>query len=91
MKLARLQKIFDEVKVAQDEHGGFGGITPYSLLIDSFLEDSSADFCLAIAEKAINIGRKKDGLRDRPETTAEPAPTPVKQRRRPKVQEVVND
>lgn len=86
MKLVRLQKIFDEVKAAQDEHGGFGSTTPYSMLIEEMLRDSDSDFCLAIAEKAINIGRGKDGLRDRPEPAE--LPVPVKRGRRPKAQAI---
>lgn len=90
MKLARLQKIFEELQVAQNGQGVFGGTTPYSLLIEEMLKDSDSDFCLAIAEKAINIGRKKDGLRDRPEPPAQPEVIPVKRGRKPKIQEVVN-
>jgi hypothetical protein len=88
MRLARLQKIFEELQVAQNGQGVFGGTTPYSLLIEEMLKDSDSDFCLVIAEKAINIGRKKDGLRDRPEPVEQT--TPVKRGRKPKVQEVVN-
>jgi hypothetical protein len=85
MKLARLQKIFEEVQVAQNEQGGFGSTTPYSMLIEEMLKDSNADFCLTIAEKAIGIGRGKDGLRDRPEPVAE---VTIKRGRRPKAQAI---
>lgn len=87
MKLARMQKMFEDLQ-AQNKQGGFGGITPYSLMIETILEDSDQDFCLEIAEKAINIGRKKDGLRDRPEPTTEPAAISVKRGRRPKAQAI---
>jgi hypothetical protein len=88
VKLTRLQRMFDELQ-SLDRQGGFGGITPYSLMIDSILEDSSAEFCLMIAEKAINIGRSKDGLRDRPEPV-ESIPVPARRGRKPKNLEVVN-
>ena len=67
MKLTRLQKIFEELQFSQNEQGGFGNATPYSLIIEEMLKDSTPDFCLAIAEKSISIGRKKAGLSDRPE------------------------
>ena len=87
MKLARMQRLFEELQ-AQNRQGGFGGITPYSLMIETILEDSDQDFCLMVAEKAINIGRKKDGLRDRPESIAEPVVIPVKRGRKPKAQAI---
>lgn len=90
MKLTRLQKIFEEMQFAQNEQGGFGSTTPYSMLIEEMLKDSDPDFCLAIAEKAIHIGRKKDKLSDRPEPIIEVAPPRPKRGRKPKVLEVVN-
>ena len=87
MKLARMQRLFEELQT-QNRQGGFGGITPYSLMIETILEDSDRDFCLMVAEKAINIGRKKDSLSDRPEPVTEPVVTPVKRGRRPKAQAV---
>jgi hypothetical protein len=86
MKLARLQKLFEEVQIAQNEQGGFGSTTPYSMLIEEMLKDSPSDFCLTIAERAINIGRGKDGLRDRPEPAVlEP---PAKRGRKPKAEAI---
>jgi len=89
MKLARLQKIFEELQTAQKEECGFGDTTPYSLLIERMLQDEDSDFCLMIVERAINIGRKKEGIFDRqnPEPVV-PVIAPVKRGRKPKAQAI---
>lgn len=85
MKLTRLQKIFEELQFAQNEQGGFGSTTPYSMLIEEMLKDSPSDFCLAIAEKAIKISRQNTP--DAPLLMATP---PARRGRRPKTLEAVD-
>ena len=90
MKLARLQEIFEELQQAQQKESGFGDTTPYSLLIERMLEDEDSAFCLMMVERAINIGRKKEGIFDRRPEVVESIPVPVRRGRKPKSLGVVN-